>query len=193
MMSRVLKVPDEKFRDKVHQTLKENLTTIQRELGEETAGQWDEARLNDLMAEEFQELLGPMQPAVKDAALQSKMDEYRAVLLSDDWFYQKGRGKASGRDIKIRAGVDMLHRMHKAPGGLIRAEYAVVDGCFENLHFSGDFFCYPSNAIERLEANLYGQPVADAGKLVQAFYAQDEFEIPGVEVEDWLVVLAAKN
>ncbi len=193
MMSRVLKVPDEKFRDKVHQTLKENLTTIQRELGEETAGQWDEARLNDLMAEEFQELLGPMQPAVKDAALQSKMDEYRAVLLSDDWFYQKGRVKACGRDIKIRAGVDMLHRMHKAPGGLIRAEYAVVDGCFEDLHFSGDFFCYPSNAIERLETSLNGQPVADAGKLVQAFYAQDEFEVPGVEVEDWLVVLSAKN
>jgi len=193
MMSRVLKVPDEKFRDKVHQTLKENLTTIQRELGEETAEQWDEARLNGLMADEFQKLLGPMQPAVKDAALQSKMDEYGAVLLSDDWLYQKGRVNASGRDIKIRAGVDMLHQMHKAPGGLIRAEYAVVDGCFEDLHFSGDFFCYPSNAIERLETSLNGQPVADAGKLLQAFYVQDEFEVPGVEVEDWLVVLSAKN
>jgi lipoate-protein ligase A len=33
MMSRVLKVPDEKFRDKVHQTIKANLTTIRRELG----------------------------------------------------------------------------------------------------------------------------------------------------------------
>jgi hypothetical protein len=100
--------------------------------------------------------------------------------------------KASGRDIKIRAGVDMLHRMHKAPGGLIRAEYAVVDGCFEALHFSGDFFCYPSNTIEGLETSLNGQPVADAGKLVQAFYAQGEFEVPGVEVEDWLAVLAVK-
>ncbi|MBW1865257.1 MAG: hypothetical protein JRI64_06420, partial [Deltaproteobacteria bacterium] len=140
----------------------------------------------------FQKLLGPMQPAVKDAALQKKMDEYGAVLLSDDWLYQKGRVKASGRDIKIRAGVDMLHRMHKASGGLIRAEYAVVDGCFEALHFSGDFFCYPSNAIERLETSLNGQPVADAGKLVQAFYTQGEFEVPGVEVEDWLKVLTVK-
>jgi lipoate-protein ligase A len=190
MMSRVLKVPDEKFRDKVHQTLKENLTTIRRELGEETAGQWDEARLNGLLAEEFQKLLGPMQPAVKDAALQSKMDECRAMLLSDDWLYQKGRIKTCGRDIKIRAGVEILHRMHKAPGGLIRAEYAVVDGCFEDLHFSGDFFCYPSNAIEGLEASLHGRPVADAGKLLQAFYAQDSLEIPGIDLEDWLKVLA---
>ena len=189
MMSRVLKVPDEKFRDKVHQTLKENLTTIRRELGEKTAGQWDEDRLNGLLAKEFQKLLGPMQPAAKDAALQSKMDECRAVLLSDDWLCQKGRIKTSGRDIKIRAGVEMLHRMHKAPGGLIRAEYAVVDGCYENLHFSGDFFCFPSNAIEDLEASLQGRPVAEAGNLVQAFYARESLEIPGVDIEDWLKVL----
>ena len=189
MMSRVLKVPDEKFRDKVHQTLMENLTTIRRELGEKTAGQWDEARLNDLMAEEFQRLVGPMQPAVKDAALQSTMDECQAVLLSDDWLYQKGRIKTGGRDIKIRSGVEMLHRMHKAPGGLIRADYEVEDACFKNLHISGDFFCFPSHAIERLEGSLNGQPVADARRLVTAFYHQEAPEIPGVEIEDWLMVL----
>jgi lipoate-protein ligase A len=50
MMSRVLKVPDEKFRDKVHQTIKANLTTIRRELGDEKSGQWSDTRLNDLMA-----------------------------------------------------------------------------------------------------------------------------------------------
>ena len=140
MMSRVLKVPNEKFRDKVHQTLRENLTTIQRELGEEKSRQWDEARLNDLMAEEFQKLIGPMQSVEKDAALQSKMDECRKILQNDDWLYRKGIIQASGRAIKIRAGVEMLHRLLKAPGGLIRAEYAVVDGCFVIVHFSGDYF-----------------------------------------------------
>ena len=131
-------------------------------------------------------------PAVKDTALQAKMDECRTMLLSDDWLYQKGKSNVSGRNIKIRAGVDMLHRMHKAPGGLIRAEYAVVDGCFESLHFSGDFFCFPSHAIEDLEASLNGQPVAEARNLLQAFYTRDSLEIPGVEVEDWLAVLAVK-
>jgi lipoate---protein ligase len=189
MMSRVLKVPNEKFRDKVHQTLRENLTTIQRELGEETAGQWNEARLNGLIAEEFEALVGPMQPTFRDTALQSKMDECGETLLSDDWLYRKGKVKASGRDIKIRAGVEMLHRMHKAPGGLIRAEYAVVDGCFENLHFSGDYFCFPSSAIEELEKSLNRQPVTEAGKILKTFYAQDSLEIPGVAVEDWLTVL----
>ena len=39
MMARVLKVPDEKFRDKIHKTLEENLSTIIRELGPEAAKQ----------------------------------------------------------------------------------------------------------------------------------------------------------
>jgi len=58
-MSKVLKVPDEKFRDKIHKTLKENLTTIRRELGEKEASRWDEKTLNGFMAEEFQKILGP--------------------------------------------------------------------------------------------------------------------------------------
>ena len=108
-------------------------------------------------------------PAGRDAALQDKMDELCEVLLSDDWLYRKSKGNASGRDIKIRAGVEMVHRVHKAPGGIIRAQYAVVDGLFADLYFSGDFFCYPSNAIEHLEASLQGQVVAEAGKLLQTF------------------------
>src|SRR5512139_50930 len=32
-MARILKVPDEKFRDKVHKTMEKNLTTMKRELG----------------------------------------------------------------------------------------------------------------------------------------------------------------
>ena len=192
MMSRVLKVPDEKFRDKVHRTLQENLTTIRRELGGKEAGKLDEPELNELMADEFQKLLGPMKPAGMDAALRDKMDELGEELLSDEWLYRRRASTATGRDIKIRAGVEMLHRAHKAPGGLIRAQFAVVNGRFEDLQFSGDFFCYPSNAIERLETSLQGQAVAEADKLLQRFYSQNPVETPGVEVSDWLAVLTVK-
>jgi hypothetical protein len=40
---------------------------------------------------------------------------------------------------------------------------------------------------------LNGQPVADAGKLVQEFYAQKTLETPGVEIQDWLKVLAISD
>jgi lipoate-protein ligase A len=88
MMSRVLKVPDEKFRDKVHETIKANLTTIRRELGDEKSRQWSDTRLNDLMAQAFEKLTGPMKPSPKDDALQAKMDALKNVMLSDDWFFQ---------------------------------------------------------------------------------------------------------
>ena len=192
MMSKVLKVPDEKFRDKVHKTIKENLTTIRRELDEVQAAQWEEAKLNDLMAAEFEKLVGPMQPAEKDAALQQKMDELQTVLLSDDWLYRKSKSKDLGRDIKIRAGVQMMHRMHKAPGGLIRADFAVIDDCFGDVYFSGDFFSYPETAIEHLESLLCGQPLDQAGRLIEAFYSQNPVETPGITINDWLAALAIK-
>ena len=81
MMCRILKVPDEKFRDKVHKTLLENLSTIRRELGEEEALKWDETTLNAMMAEAFQKLLGPMEPRKKDAALDAKMEELGVKML----------------------------------------------------------------------------------------------------------------
>ena len=56
MMARILKVPDEKFRDKVHKTLTENLSTIRRELGKARAERWGETELNALLAEEYDKI-----------------------------------------------------------------------------------------------------------------------------------------
>jgi lipoate-protein ligase A len=193
MMSRVLKVPDEKFRDKVHKTLRDNLSTIRRELGEKQAGQWDEARLNALMAEEFQKLLGPMEPCERDQKLQKKMDDLRAQMLTDDWLLQKGRRRVSGRDIKVRAGTKVLNRVHKAPGGLIRADFEVKEGSFGEISISGDFFCFPEDAIEGLEAKLEGKPIQKAQKLLSDFYAEGNIETPGIEIDDWIKVLVPQN
>jgi len=189
MMSRVLKAPDEKFRDKVHKTLMENLTTIRHELGENKAkGCWDEAGLNALMAEEFERLLGPMQPSEKDEALQAKIDELGVRMMSDAWLYQRGR-RVSGRDIKIRAGIKVVHKLHKAPGGLIRADFELREGGFSNVSLSGDFFCYPEGAVGLLEARLEGQPIEEACTLIKKFYSEEGIETPGIEIDDWMQVL----
>jgi lipoate---protein ligase len=113
-MSKVLKVPDEKFRDKVHKTLKDNLTTICRELGMEEAKAWSEDRLNAMMAEEFQKITGPMEPSEKDQALSAKMKEMGAAMNTEPWLYQKGR-KRTGRDVKIRDGVHVCIKPTRLP------------------------------------------------------------------------------
>jgi len=188
MMSKVLKVPDEKFRDKVHKSLRENLSTIRHELGEKRARKWGEAHLNALMAEEFEKLLGPMQPSERDEALQAKIDELGERMMSDAWLYQKGR-RVSGRDIKIRAGIKVLQRMHKAPGGLIRADFEVREGKFGNVSLSGDFFCFPEEAISLLESRLEGRPTEEASSILSELYSRESIETPGLDIDDWMRVL----
>ncbi|MBU2498845.1 MAG: lipoate--protein ligase family protein [Proteobacteria bacterium] len=188
-MSRVLKVPDEKFRDKIHKTLRENLSTIRRELGEEAARKWDETTLNGMMVQAFQGLLGAMDLQEKDEDLQVKMDEIAHRMTSDEWLFQKGK-RASGRNVKIRAGVNLVRRVHKAPGGLIRADFEVKDGRFEKVSLSGDFFCYPEQAIVWLEEGLEGQETERARQWVAGLYSEKEIETPGIGLDDWMRVLA---
>lgn len=187
-MSRVLRVPDEKFRDKIHKTLKENLTTIRRELGEEGASRWDESTLNRLMAEEFQKILGPMEPSQKEERLQGKVAELAKALTDDEWLYQRGK-RISGRDVKIRSGVNLRQKAYKAPGGLLRSDFEIMDGRFREVSLSGDFFCFPQDGVTRLETRLRGQPVEKTRKIVTAFYTEGKVETPGITVQDWMQVL----
>jgi lipoate-protein ligase A len=185
MMARVLKVPDEKFRDKIRKTLRENLSTIKRELGSAPS----RGQLWDLLAAEFTKVLGPLevQTAV-DAAWRARTDELAAQFLSDDWLYQKRR-PAAGREVKIRAGVEVRQKMHKAPGGLIRATTQVQDGTIAAIWLSGDFFFYPEARLADLEAALVGVPEADVEVAVACFYAEHGIESPGVTPADFARVV----
>jgi lipoate-protein ligase A len=183
-------VPDEKFRDKVHKTLVDNLSTVRRELGGERAGKWTEEQLNGLLAGAFAEILGPLEAAEVDPELRAKADALRALMLGDAWLYQRG-SRALGAGVKIRAGVHVRRNVHKAPGGLIRADFEVREGVYAAVSISGDFFCYPSAAIPRLEAALEGRKTAEVRAVLAGFAAANRFEAPGVGIEDWACALKA--
>jgi lipoate---protein ligase len=189
LMARVLKAPDEKFRDKIYKTLTDNVSTIRRELGEERAAEWTEERLNALMIEEFDTLLGPFEPQVVDSALYTKMEELRPLMLSESWLIQR-RSRGVERNIKIRSGVHVIQKLHKSRGGLIRADYEILDGRLKNVTISGDFFCYPAGGILRLERELDGRIIAEIREVIEALYFANALEIPGVAVEDWLAVFS---
>jgi len=189
MMTRILKVPDEKFRDKLHKTLKDNLTTIRRELGEHEAEKWGENRLNQLMIREFQELLGPMEPGRRNIRLQNKMDELFLEMSLDAWLLGKRKSGKNGRDIKIRSGVKMIHRIHKAPGGLIRADIELLEDTFGEISISGDFFCFPRDGIEQLSSFLKGKPILNLKQALNQFYHDSKIETPGITIDDWLQIL----
>ncbi len=185
MMTRVLRVPDEKFRDKVYKTLHDNLSTVKRELG--SAPPHEE--LWDLLAEKFAEVLGPLevQTAVDDA-WRAKADELAAQFLTDEWLYRKRRPSAD-RQVRIRAGVEVRHKMHKATGGLIRATTEVQEGAIAAVSISGDFFFFPEEKLAELETALAGVSVEEAGQAIAKFYAEHGIESPGVTPADFAQVV----
>jgi lipoate-protein ligase A len=180
MMARVLKVPDEKFRDKVLKTLRENLSTIQRELGSAPPRE----ELWDLLARQFAEVLGPMEVETEvDAAWRAEAESLAQTFLTDEWLYARRR-PAEGRKVTIRSGVQVRHQMHKAPGGLIRASAEVQEGVLHAVVLSGDFFFYPASEISELEQALEGVRVEQVEPAVAQFYAVHKIDSPGVTPAD---------
>lgn len=183
--ARVLRVPDEKYRDKVFKSMRENLTTLKRETGRVPA--WDE--MATPLIRRFERVFGPLEPQALPQSVVDQVEALKPAFQEDAWLYKKGRREA-GRNVKIATGVNVIHRLHKAPGGLIRATVEVADGQWRYVSLSGDFFCYPHDAISALEAALGGTPCDRARDVIAGFYAQNEIETPGVSVDDWVQALS---
>ncbi len=193
MMARVLKVPDEKFRDKIYKTIYENLSTIKREI--EPVPSREE--LWSLMADKFVEMLGPMEvETTVDEEWRAKTDELAAQFLTDEWLHQKRRPRASRfgeaqrkREVTIRAGVQVRQKMYKAPGGLIRATTEVQGGVLVSVSLSGDFFFFPEEKLADLEAVLAEVREAEAEAAITRFYKEHGIESPGVTPADFAQAL----
>jgi lipoate---protein ligase len=185
MMARVLRVPDEKFRDKVYHTLQDNLSTVKRELGSLPPRE----ELWDLLADQFQAILGklPVETAV-DADWRAEADALAPTMLGEEWLYRKNRQKPH-RAVTIRSGVQVRQKMYKAPGGLIRATVEMQDGVLAGVALSGDFFLYPAERVSDLESALVGVRPEDAEAAIGRFYEQYAIESPGVAPADLARVL----
>jgi lipoate-protein ligase A len=189
MMARVLRVPDEKFRDKVYKTIYENLSTIKREIADVPPA--DE--LWALMADKFAESFGPLEEQREvDDEWRAKTDELAKQFLTDEWLFKRGR-QVKGRQVKIRAGVELRHMMHKAPGGLIRTILQVEEGTIAHVELSGDFFFYPAERLPDLEAALVGVRLDKAEEAIAGFYVAHEIESPGVTPADFAKALGASK
>jgi len=185
MMARVLKVPDEKFRDKIYKTIYEHLSTIKREIEHVPPRE----ELWSLMADKFIEMLGPMEVVTTvDEEWRARTDELAARFLTDEWLYQKRRPRTA-REVTIRAGVQVRQKMYKAPGGLIRATTEVQDGVLAAVSLSGDFFFFPEEKLADLEGALVGVREAEVEAAIAYFYREHGVESPGVTPADFARVV----
>ncbi len=186
-MVRVLRVPDAKFRDKVYKSLRENLTTLERELGH--APPWE--TMTSTLVRNFETVLGPLTPAKLPGAVDEKVAELTRILTTEEWLLSPGKRLRPGRKVKISEGVEVIQRVHKAPGGLIRATVEIQHERIVTASLSGDFFFHPSEALADLEQSLVGATLAQVPTIIQECYGTNQIESPGITPRDLAVALGA--
>jgi lipoate-protein ligase A len=103
-MSRMLKVPDETFREKIYKTLEENLTTMMKELG--TAPPREEVVA--VLKEKFQKKIGELTPASLNPDILGKMKELESWMTSEDFLLKKTPRIPTG--VKIKEGVEVPYQ-----------------------------------------------------------------------------------
>ncbi len=184
MMSKCLRVSDEKFRDKVFKSLQENLSSFRRETG----GFPETRRLGEALANRYEAILGRMGvKTAPEADLAAKARELQIERCSPEWLFANDRRQLDLRQIKIREGVYVIQNVLKTPGGLIRVTAINEDGKLQGVHISGDFFFYPAENLPALEQSLNGV-VADLHSVTNAvaeYYSRQSIESPGVQPGDF--------
>jgi lipoate-protein ligase A len=184
-MVRILRVPDAKFRDKVFKSLRENLTTLRRELDQVPPWETMIARL----VRSFEVVLGPLVAADLPMAVGEEVIKLAETHTTEEWLLRPGQRLRDGRRVRIASGVEVAQRMHKAPGGLIRAIVETQHGQIVAVGLSGDFFFYPAEKLADLEQALTGASLAEAQRTIEEFYGLHRIESPGVTPHDLAVAL----
>ena len=181
LMSRVLRVPSEKFRDKVYSTMREYLTTINRELGDDAP---ERAEVERILVESFAETLET--EVVEDEPRSDELDAIEAQqerIASKEWLHLEGL-PPSGDSVKIAEGVNVIEGVHKAPGGLVRATVAVRDGTIDAIVLSGDFFVEPPAARQAIQDALVGVSHDEDAVLGVVKEHLSGVDAPGIDAAD---------
>ena len=188
-MARCLRVPSEKFRDKLRQTLNDYMTTMAKELPEAPPRE----KLKELFLANCATVLGvdPIedQPTAEESAA---IDQAEKDLTDPDWINIQGR-KLVALGVKISEGLHLTESMHKAPGGLIRVHLLGRDGKVAELMISGDFTCLPPDGIDKLAEELHGVKLSQEALSAAADEAMKRLniEMPGISGDDIATAIMA--
>jgi len=186
-MANVLKVPSEKFRDKMSKSMREWVTSLKSEL--EVVPPTEE--IKRLLAESYEQILGIGLAKSKITETEKKIweEKVKPKHLSKDWLYSKElghEGSPKERAVKIASAVRIVEVDHKAKK-LIRIRAELAGTQILDITISGDFFMVPENAIRDLELSLRGEILDRDGLIgtIQRFYEKSGVQTPGLIPEDF--------
>lgn len=188
-MARVLKVPDEKFRDKIAKSMSDWVTSLKRELNHVPSISYIKMKY----LEQFQNILGIK--LVKSEPLEEEWKIFNGKTLprnlSHEWLYMEAPySSKTGRTIKIAHDIKVVEVDYKAIKMLrIRAE--LKQDQILNIQIRGDFFANPKESIKNLEEILAGTIINELNikKIITEFFSNYKVDIPGISNDDIVNVL----
>jgi len=188
-MGKILKVPDEKFRNKIYKSMEENLTTMKRELGTVP----ERESVVKVLVEKYEKILGKLEPVSLTSETLNKMIELERWFTSPEFMFKRTPRIPEG--VKIKEGVEILYSIYKAHGGLIRTSQEVEEGIIEDIGISGDFQFYPKSELDTMEKDLSNIKRKESliNLKIEEFYDKRKIETPKVEPEDFTkAIMVAK-
>jgi lipoate-protein ligase A len=186
LMARVLRVPDEKFRDKMANSMREWVSTLKRELDEPPTVE----EVKQTYAEVFEEILGV--ELVRDEPTEEEWriynEETRPRHTSREWLHMEVPRiqLREGRAVKIAHDVKVVEADHKA-SKLIRVRAELKGEEILSVQIRGDFFAIPKEAISDLEEMLSGARLEERAlrETVERFYEETGAQIPSIGPRDF--------
>ncbi|BAK54687.1 lipoate--protein ligase family protein [Sulfurisphaera tokodaii] len=184
LISKCIRVPTEKFRDKMAKEMSDWLTSLEKELGYIPPRE----EINKKLKEEFEKSLGvkfeeanltPEEIELWDRLAKEKMNE--------EWIYYKDNRHPelhTERCVKINSAVALCHLDYKARK-LVRITVKIVNKKFDEVSISGDFFIMsPKDFLEYLEDSLKGASVSDFEKIIRKVFEEKKPVIFGFTADD---------
>jgi lipoate-protein ligase A len=186
-MASVLKVPSEKFRDKIAKNMRDWVTSLNRELGFIPSP--DEVKTS--LVEGYEKVLGIrlIESEITEAERKIWEDEIEPRHLSMEWLYMpelRHKELLEGRTVKIAEGIHVVEADHKAQK-LIRVRAALKEARIIDIMVSGDFFMVPEEALQDLESSLKGVSLNKDEVLgrVRRFFESSKVQTPGLTQEEF--------
>ena len=171
----VLRLADEKMRDKVAQTIGAYVSSLRKELGHQVAPRVVRREL----ARSFESTLNRrLVPGLVSASERESYRGWVRKMRDRGWIDDVRLETPRPKPLRITGNVRIGHGLTKAPGGLVRVTLVVASGQVIAALVSGDFYAI-GEAPARLEAALQGGAdiAAIAGRLEAVW---PEVEAPGV-------------
>ncbi|UCG69765.1 MAG: lipoate--protein ligase family protein [Thermoplasmata archaeon] len=108
VMCKVLRLPSERFRQKVYLAMEDNLTTIKKELGYMP----DYKEIKSILISNYEDMFGELERGELDSAVIDIMGELDNKFSSEGWLFKKMK-QTHFRTIKIIEGITLSYIIHK--------------------------------------------------------------------------------